>query len=142
MNILKEILLIEDDETTLFLTQEIIRGMGIVEKVTVKRNGSEAINYLLHKIINGNQFPKVIFVDAKMPIMDGFGFLGEYNKLKPLLGRHPSLIFMVSCVLVDLIRDKAKELGIDYCLTKPLICDNINSALEKLSISNVEYSNI
>ncbi|WP_192462126.1 response regulator [Euzebyella saccharophila] len=64
------ILLVEDDEVTLFLAKLLLNKIGY-DNVDTCLNGLEASNYLK------NNSPSLIFLDLNMPIMDGFELLEE-----------------------------------------------------------------
>ena len=73
----KKILLVDDDETSNFLNELLIKGMDIVEEVSIASNGQEALNYLENE---SGSFPQLIFLDLNMPVMDGFEFLEAFEK--------------------------------------------------------------
>lgn len=82
MKPLNLILLVDDDETTNYLNQRLLTRMQVAERIDIVTNGEEAIRYLNSCDNSGsNPCPELIFVDIKMPVMDGFEFLEEYQKL-------------------------------------------------------------
>ncbi|GAB3819143.1 hypothetical protein GCM10028895_17170 [Pontibacter rugosus] len=85
------VLLVDDDDTTNFLNQRLLNEMNISKEIKVLKNGKEAIDYLVKAYgpvqIDGFKRPDIIFLDIKMPVMDGFTFLDEYQKkdwMKPI----------------------------------------------------------
>jgi len=78
------ILLIDDDESTNFLNELVIKHVDCTEKVVVVQSGREGLNYL-RSIHNGQHpQPELIFLDINMPAMNGWEFLEEYGKLDEL----------------------------------------------------------
>ncbi len=80
------ILLVDDDFSTNFLNQMILKKAGIAEHVETVLNGKEALEYLTNTgkyEANGTVFPRpsLIFLDINMPVMDGWEFLAAYHKL-------------------------------------------------------------
>lgn len=77
------ILLVDDDDTTNFLNRRLLEEMKVAKKIMICRNGREAIEYLSGACSNesGSEktCPDLIFLDIKMPVMDGFSFLDEYQ---------------------------------------------------------------
>jgi len=65
-----KVLLVEDDETTNFISSVILKSAGF-EFVDGVLNGLEACRYIETKC------PDLIFLDINMPIMDGWEFLDE-----------------------------------------------------------------
>ncbi|WP_221627008.1 response regulator [Pontibacter sp. Tf4] len=77
------ILLVDDDETTNILNKRLLEEMQVARQIKVCTNGKEAIEYLTDACsedgASENICPDLIFLDIKMPVMDGFSFLEEYH---------------------------------------------------------------
>ena len=74
------ILLVDDDNTTNFLNQALLRRMAVSDAVLVAGNGQQALDLLA---VHCEQpasptCPALILLDMKMPIMNGFEFLQAY----------------------------------------------------------------
>ncbi|MCC8410469.1 response regulator [Mucilaginibacter sp. UR6-1] len=70
-------LLIDDNYIDNFVTSRILESANFAEKIEVYQSPSEAIDALR----DGKVKPDVIFLDIRMPLMSGFEFLQEYDKL-------------------------------------------------------------
>src|ERR1700759_4255 len=94
----KTCLLIDDNYIDNFVTRKILEGGNFVEKIIVVRSADEAIASLRDGLIK----PDVIFLDVRMPMMSGFEFLEEYDKID--IDKESIKIFMLSSSLdpVDL----------------------------------------
>jgi len=75
----KTVLMIDDNDIDGFVTKKIIEKSGFAKNVIVKKSAVEALSYLSSK--DSKRFPDVIFLDLRMPEMDGFRFLDEFEKL-------------------------------------------------------------
>ncbi|MHB8206754.1 response regulator [Mucilaginibacter sp.] len=73
----KTCLLIDDNYIDNFVTRKILESSNFVEDIVVRQSPTEAIESLL----TGAIIPDVIFLDIRMPLMNGFEFLEEYDKL-------------------------------------------------------------
>jgi CheY-like chemotaxis protein len=82
------ILLIEDDKATNFIHTLAIQELKLDAKIEVCVNGREGLDYLTcqgkHKGQTKYPQPGLIFLDINMPLMDGWEFLAEYNKLSEM----------------------------------------------------------
>jgi CheY-like chemotaxis protein len=119
----KTCLLIDDNYIDNFVTRKIIEGSNFVESITVVRSATEAITALQ----NGTIKPDVIFLDVRMPLMGGFEFLEEYEKID--IEKEGIKIFMLSSSLDPLdMRKSTDNKYITQFIHKPLT----QKALEEL----------
>ncbi len=119
----KRILLVDDDETSNFLNELLIKGMDIVEEVSVAFNGQEALHYLQN---DSGTFPQLIFLDLNMPVMDGFEFLEAFEKTHTT--KVPVFILTSSNNFKDY--ERAKNFDVAGYLIKPLTEDKIRDVLK------------
>jgi CheY-like chemotaxis protein len=73
------IMLVDDDDTTNFVNKRLLTKLGAAKEIIVKKNGAEALQYLQASGQGESAYPDLIFLDIKMPVMDGFSFLDEYH---------------------------------------------------------------
>ena len=90
----KTCLLIDDNYIDNFVTRRILEGGNFAEEVIVSQSAADAIDSLR----SGSVKPDVIFLDIRMPVMGGFEFLQEYDKLE-IDGKKAIKIFMLSSSL-------------------------------------------
>ncbi|WP_428328529.1 response regulator [Mucilaginibacter sp.] len=116
-------LLIDDNYIDNFVTRKILEGSNFAGNIIVVRSATEAINSLKDGIVK----PDVIFLDVRMPLMSGFEFLEEYDKID--IDKSEIKIFMLSSSLdpVDL-KKSADNKYITQFIHKPLT----QKALEEL----------
>ena len=74
-----KVLLIDDNSIDNFVNKKLIEMTGFASDVEVYESGEEALKALKER--KKDQLPDVIFLDIMMPVMDGFAFLEEFNKL-------------------------------------------------------------
>lgn len=124
----KNILLVDDDSVFNFINRKVLETMGIADSIHTALNGKEALDLLNGYLSGSNAVPDVIFLDLNMPIMDGFAFLEAFKRVN-IPNKE-----MVSIVIVTSSTDpadiaKAKAMGIDHYLTKPVSEAAIRGAL-------------
>jgi CheY-like chemotaxis protein len=95
-NTLDLILLVDDDETTNFLNQRMLKRMNVAREIKIVTHGEEAISFLKNACQQNETCPNLIFLDIKMPVMDGFEFLDEYETLKQDLPHIPAIMMLTS----------------------------------------------
>ncbi len=106
------VLLIDDDDTTNYLNKRLLSEMKVAKEILVLKNGREGIDYLSttcgDKQSTVNKCPDLIFLDIKMPTMDGFEFLEEYQRLGLDSGDHVIILMLTSSAsFYDLERIKS-----------------------------------
>lgn len=79
------ILLVDDDSSTNFINERIIRSANIETHVQVCESGQEALDYLNceGEFSDNLEYPQpgIIFLDINMPGMNGWEFLEHYEEL-------------------------------------------------------------
>jgi len=86
-------LLIDDNYIDNFVTRRILESGHFADEIVVRQSPTDAIEALRE----GEVKPDVIFLDIRMPLMSGFEFLQEYDKLDD--DQKGAKIFMLSSSL-------------------------------------------
>lgn len=94
------VLLVDDDDTTNYLNKRLLTDMKVAKEIKVLKNGKEALDYLSEacddKPDSTLKCPDLIFLDIKMPMMDGFEFLEEYQRKGLDAGDHVIILMLTS----------------------------------------------
>lgn len=124
----KSVLLVDDSYVDNLISRKIIEKSNFAEEITVISSPFDAINYLRNCLSSGTDLPEVIFLDIRMPEMNGFDFLKEIDLIAGF-DRAKVKIFMLSSSLdpVDLRRTKENAL-VSKFIGKPLT----NKALQEI----------
>lgn len=107
------ILLVEDNELNMEIAEFLLNEHGA--NVTKAYNGKEAID-----IIQKENNIDVILMDVRMPVMDGYQATKEIRQLgvRTKKGRTPIIAMTANAFVEDKL--KAKEIGMDGYISKPL----------------------
>jgi CheY-like chemotaxis protein len=105
--LLKTVLLVDDDNMTNYLHQRVLSKAEFCSDVKVAKNGQEGIDKLmeLNQVLSSKNEIVVVFLDLNMPILDGWGFLKEYENLKDKLNFNTKIFVLSSSINPD---DKAR----------------------------------
>ncbi|GAA4930117.1 response regulator [Mucilaginibacter defluvii] len=108
-------LLIDDNYIDNFVTTRMLESASFAEKIVVYQSPAEAIDALR----DGTVKPDVIFLDIRMPVMSGFEFLQEYDKLN--IDKENIKLYMLSSSLDPTdIRKSTDNKYITQFIHKPL----------------------
>ncbi|AYL98058.1 response regulator [Mucilaginibacter celer] len=121
----KTCLLIDDNYIDNFVTRRVLESNKFAEQIIVRQSPMEAIELLK----DGTVDPDVIFLDIRMPVMNGFEFLHEFDGLD--IAKKGIRIYMLSSSLDPTdIRESADNKYITQFIHKPLT----NKALEEICL--------
>ncbi|NPA82389.1 MAG: response regulator [Epsilonproteobacteria bacterium] len=114
-------LIVEDDIINQKLLQTFLKKNPHVEKIYEAYNGLEAL-----EILEKNRDINIVFLDIKMPVMDGIEFLEN------LKSRHDFDYIPVIVLTTDETRkEEAITLGAFDFIVKPIHQDDINEKIAK-----------
>ena len=125
--ILKNVLLIDDDDTTNHVNNRLLVRSGLVGHVEAAINGQQALDYLSK---SADSPPQLILLDLQMDGMDGFTFLELYKQL-PAEKKAKALIALTSSAsFYDLTRLKEFPEVLEH-LFKPFTQEHLDELIDK-----------
>lgn len=120
-----KVLLIDEDQIDNFINERMITSSYFAAEVIVKISALSALDYITDILENGKELPKVIFLDLNMPVVDGFGFLAEYDVLAK---KHPKL--KDECKII-VLSSSISAADIDRASTNPYVSKYLNKPLSE-----------
>jgi CheY-like chemotaxis protein len=126
---MKNVLLVDDDKISNFLNAKAMEELGFVGGLHTAMNGVDAIRLINEYFIGAKMIPDIILLDLNMPVMDGFGFIEAFRKLRITGIDKVKIIIVTSSENPEDIK-RVKELGIDQYLKKPINTTALRIALE------------
>ena len=124
------VMLVDDNEIDNLINQKMIEASGICEHIFVHSGAKSAIEFLknIEKLIKGNvnlYLPELLFLDIDMPLMDGFQFLDEFDKLSDVIKNHCKIVMLTSSLNPQDMSKAKKNINVLKYLNKPLTQDSI-----------------
>jgi len=133
INARKNIVLVDDDEIHLSITEESLKDEYDIFMV---KSGEEAL-----ALLNKNEIiPDLIMLDILMPVMDGWVVFDKINDIAAL--KFTPIMFFTS-LDEESAKEKAYELGAFDYITKPcehsVLVDRIKNTLQKAELQKQHY---
>ena len=113
----RPILVVDDDAVILNVVEDILIDAGYA--VTLATNGAEALACI------DRCPPRLILLDMKMPVMDGWTFAASYQE-QP----YPHAPIIVMTAAQD-SRSRAAEIGADGYIAKPFDIDDLLTVVQR-----------
>lgn len=133
-NLVKRILLVEDDPNDVELTRTALGEHNLDSEVRDLRDGAQALDYLYRRGEYASEpagHPAVILLDIKMPKVDGLTVLRQVRS-DPQLRMIPIVMFTSSRQEQDLIA--SYQLGVNAYVVKPLEFQEFMEALREIGL--------
>lgn len=130
---LQSILLVDDDEVTVFYNSHMINKLGVTEHIHSEMSGEDALKYLIGKQSHAADYvkPDLIFLDINMPVMNGFEFLEAYETL-PQEDKGQHTIVMLTSSMLDVDRNRAATFpSVSAYYPKPLKAEAIEEIVTR-----------
>ncbi|GDX10525.1 response regulator [Verrucomicrobiota bacterium] len=126
-----EILLVDDNIGDVVLTKEALKGAEFPNRVSVVRDGCEALEFLRRtgKFANASR-PDLILLDINMPRKNGCEVLEEVRSDEDL--RLIPIVILTSSEAEDDIR-RSYELGANCFVTKPADLDEMVRVVQAIN---------
>lgn len=118
---LNKVLLIDDSDIDNMVNKKVIEKSGFTSHITVKKSAESAIEYLRELVIsNVEDIPDMIFLDIRMPDVDGFGFLELYKNLPGDILAKSRIVMLSSSIDSEDYKRAMANPYVKHFLNKPL----------------------
>ncbi len=115
------VLLIDDSDIDNLVNKRVVQKAGLSNDITVKNSAQSAIEYLKNIAENeADRIPGVIFLDIRMPQIDGFGFLELFEELPSSIHQKADIVMLSSSIDAADYQKAMDNRFVKQFLNKPL----------------------
>jgi CheY-like chemotaxis protein len=119
----RTVMLIDDNEIDNLINQKMIEAAAVTENIYTHTGAKSAIEFLknMEKMdVADKVLPDIIFLDIDMPLMDGFQFLDEFEKLSQVAKKKCKIVMLTSSINPQDFNRSKKYTNVKLYLNKPL----------------------
>lgn len=138
MNIKFSFIVIDDAELDRYVTQKFLERINKDLIVTTFQSAEEALEIIRENTRESTSLPTIILLDMQMPVMNGFKFVEEFEKLPPDIKKNYVIIILTILSFISNPNDIYRILNyesVNSIIEKPLTKEKLFSLLNQLESS-------
>ncbi|BDD06025.1 hypothetical protein AUTU_35080 [Aureibacter tunicatorum] len=124
-------MLVDDNEIDNLINQKMIESSNITEHIYTHTGAKSAVEFLknIEKVeeFASQILPEVIFLDIDMPLMDGFQFLEEFEKLTAKTKERCKIVMLTSSINPQDVNKSKDYSSVKDYINKPLSHQNLEN---------------
>jgi CheY-like chemotaxis protein len=124
------VLIIDDDRVSNYVSENVIRGMGMSSMINTVTGGLAGLEYVKYQCNEENDFacPDLIVLDINMRLINGVEFVKEYRRMN--LPSHSVIVILSTLPLREEQKSELINMGVTHFYTKPLNAEKISEIME------------
>jgi CheY-like chemotaxis protein len=129
----KKVFVVDDDSIFSYVILKIMEDMHQVDEIKLLSNGTEALTRLTDFKDHPEYLPDLILLDLSMPVMDGWGFLDEFEKIRTEVKKSITIIVYTSSINPSDMERAKKYASVKDYVVKPVERESTYQFIKKVS---------
>lgn len=118
-------LVVEDDLMSRRVIEAMLTHLGL--EIVIAENGQVALD----KLTDSKFHPDIVFMDCRMPVMDGFSATQRFRLWERRRGSTRLPIIALTAGAFEEDRVSSKAVGMDDFISKPVFMNDLNSVIDR-----------
>jgi CheY-like chemotaxis protein len=123
-------IVIDDSKLDCFIAEKIIKNTGKCETIVSFQQAKDALEYIRTTKQYDDQSQVILLVDIQMPVMNGFDFVEEFEKLPHAVTNHYVIYIISSSINENDLNKVHNYSSVKQFLSKPLSSNNLAAMLQ------------
>ena len=123
----KKIMVIDDTHLDRFVAEQLLTKNAVAEEVICVGSAQHGLNYLNDCVVNNDPLPDLILLDIRMPEMDGFEFLEEFDKMPEAITSVCNIMMLSTSLDPEDLEKVQSNRHVKKFINKPLSKDKVNT---------------
>ena len=116
----EKVMVIDDSQIDRYVASYNLKKFFFAKEVIAMASAKEALQYLSELAFTPMELPQYIFLDIRMPEIDGFEFLEKYSELPEVIQRQCIIMMLSSSLNPDDHKRAEQNKFVKRFLNKPL----------------------
>ncbi len=122
------VMLVDDNDTYNFINRRILEKKQFAKNIQVQSSGIGALSYLEENLESPGKLPDIIFLDIKMPLMNGHEFLFKLEQIvETVNGTKCRVVMLSSSGEEEDLRQSSEFPSVINYIQKPLTSDALDA---------------
>lgn len=129
-----DFIIVDNNSLNCFIAERMLQNIDTNIAVRTFLQAQEAFEHIKKHPVNANDHKTVVMLDIHMPLMDGFAFLDEFQKLPEDLQNSFAIYIITSSTDINDKIKSSKVSAVKKFMSKPITFNMLNEIINTMSM--------